>query len=835
MASDTYPHTFTWCVPPSRPLVRRAGAALSLPPAPSTTVWSSSLPPLNKQPDGTFAGQIGVPFGNKILYKFVVDGQWVNSPDDPTETDGSGNVNNVFQVPDKTAIVAQATPTDAALPVPESSSTVAGNVSALPATSVAAGSTNTSPAPGVAAQVQAKAAEAATTAQDVASQAQQKAVEVAPVVKDQAVDLANKASETVKPAAVAIGGAAVAAAGAAAAGIAALASSATETAKDAGNVAQEKAQDLSAKAPSSTAPPLNNIDGGPTLPAPTEKPVAPHDTPITTTTNSLAQQSVPTVPAASFVASHVSESAAPSTTEAAPKYDEHTAVVAKDDKAPLAGAPVAGASASTSSGVAPVYNEHTAVVAKEGTTPQGPSTPVAGSSAENYVSGGAAPQEDEHAPKVEGLVAPKEHPEDAPAIAAGIAAVGAAVAGLGVLGHKAYEVVHPHAQHAAAATNQSLQDAAHTADAYLTQARQGGEQRLHDAQKAAHDAAVHAQQQAQAAYEQAQAQAAHAREGVLGAVGYGKKKVDEATTPAPTSSTSTATPVAAGIPDKEISPLPASEAPVATGKPDPHPPVTKAVVPSAASSSTTTEAPNVPEKEITPLPASEAPVASADSNRVPTDLNAVVPKPSPMSSSSTSAPAQPASTVEAVARSPAAVAAPTSSASTSTPIVKAAAPSPPPAQPLPAAPAATSALAPPVAPIEPPSTAKSAVPVAPAAAPSADLVAAPSATTATTSKPTAAPSSTPIAAAHARSPTPPRATPAFAPSNPSTPQKPETFTTAPSTPANSVGRASGVQAQQASLGQGAAPSSPAVSETASSKDGKRRSFFSRVFSSKKDK
>jgi len=160
----------------------------------------SSLPPLNKQPDGTFSGQIGVPFGDKILYKYVVDGQWVNSPDDPTETDGSGNVNNVFQVPDKTVVVAQAAPTEAALPVPESSSTVAGNVSALPATTTSAGSTNTTPAPGIVAQVQDKATEAASTAQDVAAQAQQKAVEVAPVVKDQVVDLADKATETVKPA-----------------------------------------------------------------------------------------------------------------------------------------------------------------------------------------------------------------------------------------------------------------------------------------------------------------------------------------------------------------------------------------------------------------------------------------------------------------------------------------------------------------------------------------------------------------------------------------------------------------------------------------------------------
>ena len=34
-------------------------------------------------------------------YKFLVDGQWTVSADEPTERDGNGNMNNIYQSPPK--------------------------------------------------------------------------------------------------------------------------------------------------------------------------------------------------------------------------------------------------------------------------------------------------------------------------------------------------------------------------------------------------------------------------------------------------------------------------------------------------------------------------------------------------------------------------------------------------------------------------------------------------------------------------------------------------------------------------------------------------------------
>ncbi|THV05437.1 hypothetical protein K435DRAFT_773855 [Dendrothele bispora CBS 962.96] len=61
--------------------------------------WSQSLR-LARDASG-FRGSTGVPWSEKIIYKFVVDGQWVVDDTKPTENDGSGNVNNVFTAPSK--------------------------------------------------------------------------------------------------------------------------------------------------------------------------------------------------------------------------------------------------------------------------------------------------------------------------------------------------------------------------------------------------------------------------------------------------------------------------------------------------------------------------------------------------------------------------------------------------------------------------------------------------------------------------------------------------------------------------------------------------------------
>ncbi|KAK0468011.1 uncharacterized protein EV420DRAFT_1473788 [Desarmillaria tabescens] len=42
-----------------------------------------------------------IPWDEKIAYKFIVDGQWTIAPSQPTETDSSGNVNNIYIAPSK--------------------------------------------------------------------------------------------------------------------------------------------------------------------------------------------------------------------------------------------------------------------------------------------------------------------------------------------------------------------------------------------------------------------------------------------------------------------------------------------------------------------------------------------------------------------------------------------------------------------------------------------------------------------------------------------------------------------------------------------------------------
>ncbi|KAK0498438.1 hypothetical protein EDD18DRAFT_1379135 [Armillaria luteobubalina] len=59
--------------------------------------WSSSIR-LAKDSNG-FKGSTQIPWDEKIAYKFIVDGQWSIAPSQPTETDSSGNVNNIYIAP----------------------------------------------------------------------------------------------------------------------------------------------------------------------------------------------------------------------------------------------------------------------------------------------------------------------------------------------------------------------------------------------------------------------------------------------------------------------------------------------------------------------------------------------------------------------------------------------------------------------------------------------------------------------------------------------------------------------------------------------------------------
>ncbi|KAI0751301.1 hypothetical protein C8Q80DRAFT_1156524 [Daedaleopsis nitida] len=67
---------------------------------------------LAKTPAGTFEGQVHIPWGEKVSYKYVVDGRWTTTDDQPTELDPMGNLNNVYRAP--------ARPAPAPTPAPES-------------------------------------------------------------------------------------------------------------------------------------------------------------------------------------------------------------------------------------------------------------------------------------------------------------------------------------------------------------------------------------------------------------------------------------------------------------------------------------------------------------------------------------------------------------------------------------------------------------------------------------------------------------------------------------------------------------------------------------------
>ncbi|KAI9339936.1 hypothetical protein BDR26DRAFT_861850 [Obelidium mucronatum] len=88
--------------------------------------WSQSIE-MKKEEDGsTFTARVplaaSVQPGDKIMFKFVVDGVWKTSPSNPIQDDGNGNENNVFIFPHlATEPVAIATTTPSAAPVVVSS------------------------------------------------------------------------------------------------------------------------------------------------------------------------------------------------------------------------------------------------------------------------------------------------------------------------------------------------------------------------------------------------------------------------------------------------------------------------------------------------------------------------------------------------------------------------------------------------------------------------------------------------------------------------------------------------------------------------------------------
>ncbi|KAI0771495.1 hypothetical protein BD413DRAFT_55404 [Trametes elegans] len=60
--------------------------------------WSCSHH-LSKTPSGHFQGTVKIPWGETAQYKYIVDGRWTTTDDQPTELDPIGNLNNVIRAP----------------------------------------------------------------------------------------------------------------------------------------------------------------------------------------------------------------------------------------------------------------------------------------------------------------------------------------------------------------------------------------------------------------------------------------------------------------------------------------------------------------------------------------------------------------------------------------------------------------------------------------------------------------------------------------------------------------------------------------------------------------
>lgn len=302
-------------------------------------------------------------------------------------------------------------------------------------------------------------------------------------------------------------------------------------------------------------------------------------------------------------------------TAAAPKYDEHTAVVAKDSTPQGPSTPIGAGDqehTTTIPGSLPttstsITEDPTAVVAKE-PAPEAPSIALgAGDNKHTTTVPGEVPagtEKAEHEP-VEGYVAPKENPEDEHLIHAGAAYVGAAVAGAELIGQKLVGAVHPHAAHAREVGQQSLQGASDAGASYIERAKHEAERLRQQATDEANRRYQEADKLAHETVAAAQAKAAAAQAAVTGVFHRGQEQAQQNVTHA--QSVVTGQP-ADGAPNKEITPLPVTEAPVA---------------PSIVGDGKNP----VPGAAITTLPASEAPVREQEgvSNRVQTEANAVVP------------------------------------------------------------------------------------------------------------------------------------------------------------------------------------------------------------------
>ncbi|KAI0786437.1 hypothetical protein C8Q75DRAFT_273329 [Abortiporus biennis] len=86
-ATDLHEATFQWPHPDASDVILTG----------TFDGWSRSVH-LSRDGSG-FQGSIHIPWGQKVSYKYIVDGRWTTTETQPTESDPIGNVNNVYTAP----------------------------------------------------------------------------------------------------------------------------------------------------------------------------------------------------------------------------------------------------------------------------------------------------------------------------------------------------------------------------------------------------------------------------------------------------------------------------------------------------------------------------------------------------------------------------------------------------------------------------------------------------------------------------------------------------------------------------------------------------------------
>lgn len=92
---------------------------------------------LSRTDSGKFEGKVQVPWGCKVAYKYIVDGRWTTTDDQPTEWSPQGFVNNVYNAPARPATPEPPAPEPEPVAEPQATSVVSNVVTAVKDTAVA--------------------------------------------------------------------------------------------------------------------------------------------------------------------------------------------------------------------------------------------------------------------------------------------------------------------------------------------------------------------------------------------------------------------------------------------------------------------------------------------------------------------------------------------------------------------------------------------------------------------------------------------------------------------------------------------------------------------------